>query len=110
MRNPVRKILKMIHGFSDQNQEAKNNKENNNSIRAVFTLCKSWGFQLGSEIQLEKNSLRAVLTLQRSPDSSVLCRENSKELLMLSTSSSHANEKPRFLYIYQFSYIFQVPF
>ena len=51
MRNPVRKILKMIHGFSDQNQEAKNNKENNNSIRAVSasknsknSLDSSWAF------------------------------------------------------------------
>jgi hypothetical protein len=100
VRNPVRKILKMIHGFSDQNQEAKNNKENNNSIRAVFTLCKSWGFQLGSEIQLEKNSLRAVLTLQRSPDSSVLLENILKNCYHL---------LPRFLFTYQPSDLFQVP-
>jgi hypothetical protein len=47
---------------------------------------------------LIKKFLKSCFALQRSPEHSALTRENSKELLSLFASSSHADQKPSLLY------------
>jgi hypothetical protein len=47
-----------------------------------------------SEILLRKKLIKSRFALQRSPDCSALTSENYRELLPLSASSSHEDQKP----------------
>ena len=62
VRNPVRKILKVILGFCDQNQR----EPGKNSKRAMFALLSNYfNFQPRAGIILEKNSIRTMTNSKR---------------------------------------------